>query len=133
MGSQPEPHKLIDDPPIVISHRPPKRAYSKFHPAAEGAASSSQPDQSKPGAEPGNDSPIDGAPGQNRNGGGKVGNLKSPLRSTDADTVTPRRPRADTSGLAFPSARTLHDKVSAFTDSPAIQETHTTFYSLFCD
>lgn len=75
MSSQPEPHKLLVNPPIVISHRPQIRAHSEFHPAA-GAASSSQPDQSKPGAEPGNDSPIDGAPGQNRNGGGKVGNLK---------------------------------------------------------
>ena len=77
MSSQPEPHKLLVDPPIVISHQPQHRIHSIFYPAAEGAASSSQPDQSKPGAEPGNDSPIDGAPGQNRNGGGKVGNLIS--------------------------------------------------------
>lgn len=81
MSSQPEtPHEQLIVPPVLVRSQNPKaRIHSIFNPA-ECAPSPTQPDQSNPGAEPGNDDTIDDGAGQNRNGGGKVSNLKSLLQ-----------------------------------------------------
>ena len=80
MSSQPEtPGEQLPEPPFLVpSDLPKPRAFSVWNPAAQEAPSSSQPEQSGPSAEPGNDNTIDGAPRQNRNGGGNVSNLRSP-------------------------------------------------------
>jgi len=85
MSSQPEiPYEQLPEPLArVPSQQPKPRAISMFNPGTAGAPSSSQPNQSSTRAEPGNDNAGDGAPGQNRNGGGKVSTLKrSPMVHT---------------------------------------------------
>jgi len=80
MSSQPGiPYEQLPEPPFhVPSHDPKPRAPGIFNRGAEGVPSSNQTNQSSTGAAPGNDNTGDGAPGQIRNGGGKVCIIKSP-------------------------------------------------------
>lgn len=80
MSSQPGiPYEQLPEPPFQVPSQQPKpRAYSVLNPGPDGVPSSSQPNQSSTGAASGNDHTIDGAPGQTRNGGGKVCNIKNP-------------------------------------------------------
>ena len=75
MSSEPEyPHEQLPEGLFVASHQAKPRGYNIFNPGPGEAPSSTQPNQPSTGAEPGNDNVGDGAPGQNRNGGGKVSN-----------------------------------------------------------
>jgi hypothetical protein len=91
MSSQPGiPYEQLPEPPFrVPSQQPKPRAPSIFNPSAEGDPSSSQSNQSSTGAAPANDNTSDGAPGQNRNGGGKVCNIKSPHPDHKTDIASP--------------------------------------------
>ena len=129
MNSQ--PHEQLPEPPFrVPSQQPKPRALSIFNPGPDaifnpgpdGVPSSNQPNQSSTGAAPGNDNTIDGAPGQIRNGGGKVCNIKTYIWIAKADIAYP----ADLGPIRIVSrilpTKTLDDMVSAYTDSPATQE-----------
>jgi hypothetical protein len=81
MSSQPgTPYEQLPESPYCVpSQKPKPRALSIFNPGPEGITSSSQSNQSSTGAAPDNDNASDGAPGQTRNAGGKVCNIKHPL------------------------------------------------------
>ena len=87
MSSQPGSHnEQLPEPPFYVpSHDPKPRISSMFNPGPEGDPSSSQPKQSSTGAASGNDNTSDGAPGQTRNGGGKVCNTKTHIWTAKAD------------------------------------------------
>ena len=78
MSSQPANDQLPEPPCCVPSQKPKARAHSIFNPGPEGVPSSSEPNQSSTRAAPDYENTSDGAPGQTRNAGGKVCNIKHP-------------------------------------------------------
>ena len=87
MSSQPGiPYEQLPEPLMIVPSQDPKpRVISMFNTGPEGDPSSSQPKQSSTGAASGNDNASNGAPGQTRNGGGKVCNTKSHIWTAKAD------------------------------------------------